>query len=236
MELTPPNAIAAAVPPVVNQWFGLRRVELLIAGVAAAAVLILSHAGWWSIGPVEAWGFATGGICVWLVVREHIANWPIGLANNLAFVLLFWHGRLYADMGLQVVYFGLGIYGWWQWLHGGRDRTALTIQRASRRELAALAVTVPLATLSLRQLLVAVDDAAPLLDALTTALSLAAQFLLCRKRIENWWLWLAADVIYVPLYIARGMRLTAVLYAVFFLLCVVGLRAWRRSLGRSARA
>lgn len=80
-----------------------------------------------------------------------------------------------------------------------------------------------------------IGDAAPVLDALTTVLSLIAQWLLNRKRIDNWWAWIAADVLYVGLYVRRGLHLTALLYAVFILLCVWGLRRWRRSRTHAAQ-
>lgn len=204
----------------------LRRHEPLAMAGGALAVLLPSHLGWWSIAPTEAWGFATGGVCVWLVVREHVANWPIGLANTIFFFVLFLQARLYADMGLQVVYFALGVYGWWNWCRGGSAGSALEIHRTSRREWLVLAAFVPLATVGMHELLLAVHGAAPFFDALTTVLSLAAQYLLCRKRLENWWFWLTADAIYVPLYVSRGMPLIAVLYVGFFVMCVVGLRQW----------
>jgi nicotinamide mononucleotide transporter len=91
-------------------------------------------------------------------------------------------------------------------------------------------VFVPATTAGLWVLLVEVNGAAPIWDALTTALSLAAQYLLSRKRIESWYFWIAADVIYIPLYISRDLALTAVLYAVFLGMCVIGLIAWRRSM------
>jgi nicotinamide mononucleotide transporter len=72
-----------------------------------------------------------------------------------------------------------------------------------------------------------IGDAAPALDALTTVLSLVAQWLLNRKRIENWFVWIAADLLYVWLYVARGLHLTAALYAIFVVMCVAGLRRWR---------
>lgn len=196
----------------------------------SALVLLLSHRGWWPIGVAEAWGFVTGGICVWLVVREHLWNWPVGLANNVFFFVLFLQGRLFADMGLQVVYFGLGIYGWLHWILGGENRTALKISRTTRTEWVALMATMPLATWGLREVLLAVNGAAPFWDSLTTVLSLAAQYLLCRKRIENWFFWIAADVIYVPLYLSRHLPLTAVLYAVFLAMCLVGVWEWKRSM------
>jgi nicotinamide mononucleotide transporter len=88
----------------------------------------------------------------------------------------------------------------------------------------------------MREILLEVNDAAPLWDALTTVLSLAAQYLLCRKRFENWWFWIAADVIYIPLYLARKLPLTAVLYAVFLMMCLIGVREWSRSLKKGAPA
>ena len=159
--------------------------------VASLLVLAASYRGWWTIGVAEAWGFATGGVCVWLVVREHLWNWPIGLANNVFFLVLFFRSRLYADMGLQVVYFGLGVYGWLNWLFGGENRTVLRVSRTTRIEWLALAVAIPVCAWGLREILLAANGAAPFWDALTTVLSLAAQYLLCRKRFENWWFWIA---------------------------------------------
>ena len=177
-------------------WLGLKPLEWIAMVGASLLLLAASYRSWWSIGVMEAWGFVTGGICVWLVVREHLWNWPIGLVNNLVFFVLFLHGRLFADMSLQIIYLGLGVYGWLNWVFGGRNHTALMIGRTNRGEWHALAVAIPICTWGMREVLVAVNDAAPLWDALTTVLSLAAQYLLCRKRFENWWFWIAADVIY----------------------------------------
>lgn len=194
--------------------------------VVSALVLAASHWGLWPIAVTEAWGFVTGGVCVWLVVREHLWNWPVGLANNVFFFVLFWRSRLYADMGLQVVYFGLGVYGWLNWIYGGEHRTALRISRTTRIEWLALGAAIPLSTWGLREVLIAVNGAAPFWDSLTTVLSLAAQYLLCRKRLENWLFWIAADVIYIPLYLSRHLPLTAVLYGVFLVMCLFGVRTW----------
>ena len=91
---------------------------------------------------------------------------------------------------------------------------------------------IPLGTWGFREILLVVNGAAPFWDSLTTVLSLAAQCLLCRKRFENWFLWIAADVIYVPLYLSRHLPLTAVLYAVFLGMCLIGVREWSRSMGK----
>jgi len=236
----PVTTIAAPVPDVPalskRKWFGLGLVELAVMAGASLAVLLASYRAWWSISVTEAWGFVTGGICVWLVVREHLWNWPIGLANNVFFFILFLQGRLFADMGLQVIYLGLGAYGWLNWLFGGENRAALKVSRTTRAEWLALTAAIPLVTWGLREILLAINGAAPFWDSLTTVLSLAAQYLLCRKRLENWFFWIAADIIYIPLYLSRHLPLTAVLYAVFFAMCLVGVREWNRSLRQGGDA
>jgi len=201
-----------------GEWGAMLAVSLLL--------LAASYLRLWPITSTEAWGFVTGGVCVWLVVREHLWNWPVGLANNAFFFGLFWQSRLYADMGLQVIYFGLGMYGWWNWVFGGANRSALPISRATRTEWLVLAAAIPCCVWGLREILIVVNGAAPFWDSLTTVLSLAAQYLLSRKRLENWLFWIAADVIYIPLYLSRHLPLTSVLYGVFLVMCLIGVRAW----------
>jgi nicotinamide mononucleotide transporter len=208
---------------------GLTAAESLVLLTTSTIVLAASHLHLWPLTGTEAWGFVTGGICVWLVVRQHVWNWPIGLANNVFFFVLFLRGRLFADMGLQVVYFGLGVYGWRNWLHGGKDDTTLRISRTTRLEWLGLAAAIPLGTSALRQILIGVGGAAPFWDSLSTVLSLAAQYLLTRKRLENWAFWIGADVVYVPLYLSRKLPLTALLYGVFLMVCLIGVREWWRS-------
>jgi nicotinamide mononucleotide transporter len=175
----------------------------------------------------ELLGFLTGGACVVLTVVAHVSNFPVGIANSAFFLVLFLSARFYADAGLQVVYIALGFAGWWQWLRGGPQRAALRIGRAGPPMLVGCLGFVVLGTWGLTVLLAAVRDAAPFWDALTTAISLAAQFLLNAKRLENWLFWLAADLVYVPFYLWKRLDLTAIVYALFIGLCVVGLRGWR---------
>jgi nicotinamide mononucleotide transporter len=162
----------------------------------------------------------------------------VGIANNIFFLLLFTTAGLYADAWLQVVYVALALYGWWQWLFGGQrpgalGRRPLTVARTSAREWLVLAALGVLATAGLWALLDrATDSTVPFWDALTTALSLLATYGQCRKRLESWWLWIAADVIYIPLYGYKGLWLTAALYSVFLALCIVGLVSWRADLLR----
>ncbi|WP_327282736.1 MULTISPECIES: nicotinamide riboside transporter PnuC [unclassified Streptomyces] len=187
----------------------------------------------------EILGFATGALCVWLVARQHVANWPIGIANNVFFIVLFERSGLYADAGLQIVFVALAAYGWWTWTHGGGPGSAqaLPVRRTTRTEWAALGAAGAAGVLGLTLLLGRITDSTvPFWDALTTSLSLVATYGQCRKLVESWWLWIAADLVYIPLYAYKGLYLTSALYAGFLALCVVGLLGWRRTLpARDAR-
>ncbi len=180
---------------------------------------------------MEIFGFLTGAACVALLVRESIWNWPIGIANNLVFIALFYRTGLYADVGLQVFYVAISIYGWWSWLHGGRNHGALTVSRLRPSAAVLLALAVAGATAVLVWLLRHfTNSTVPVLDSLITALSLAAQFMMTRKWIENWLVWIAANCLSVGLLIYKGLFVTSGLYLVYQVLCVLGWVAWRRAL------
>jgi purine-nucleoside phosphorylase len=174
----------------------------------------------------EVFGFITGGVCVWLVVRQHILNFPFGLANNVCLFVVFLNSKLYADMGLQVVFFVLGVYGWWVWVTRKPDAQPLKPTHATLAEWISVGVVVTAGTFGLWAILIRVQGEAPFWDALIATLSIAAQYLLSHKRIENWYLWIVADLISIPLYIVKGIPLTAALYTVFLGMCVVGLVQW----------
>jgi len=199
--------------------------------LALVSILLLAASikKWIPINPTEVFGFISGAVCVLFVVEQHIWNFPVGIANNIFFIFLFLSSRLYGDMALQVVYILLGLMGWWQWLHGGANRTELHVNHTSVREILILLFIGAVATAGMREYFIKINDSAPFLDALTTALSLIAQYLLNCKRMENWFVWIAADLIYVGLYVQKELYLTAVLYALFIGLCVAGFLLWRKS-------
>ena len=208
----------------------LTPLELTLLCGVSVLLLVASMLNVWSLSVTEMLGFVTGGVCVWLTVREHMWTWPIGLANNVFFFALFFQARLFADMTLQVVYFGLGVYGWWQWHRNGTSAVPLMVSFTRPLEWGGLLLFIVSGTWAMHLGLLAAQGAAPFWDALTTALSLAAQYLLCRKRFESWYLWIVVDLIYVPLYLSRHLALTALLYGVFLLMCIAGLRLWRARL------
>lgn len=215
-----------------------RETPILASLTAVVAVLALAGALSGKSSWLEAASVVTGAVCVWLTVRENVWNFPIGLVNVACFSVLFFGARLYADAGLQVVYFVLGLIGWWLWLHGGERGTALRVSRAGAVHLRIVAAGGVALTLILWATLRHVGGSASFFDALTTSISLCAQWLLNRKHVESWYAWIAADLIYVPLYIYKELYLTAGLYAVFLVMAVMGLRRWSatwRAEGAAAR-
>ncbi|HNH50637.1 MAG TPA: nicotinamide riboside transporter PnuC [Myxococcota bacterium] len=165
---------------------------------------------------------------MWLVVRQKVASWPVGILNNALYLVLFWEGGLYADALLQVVYVGIALYGWWMWLYGGEARTELGVSRATGLHLGLTSVGVVFGTLGLAKLLsVYTDSTVPGWDGWTTALSLGATWMQSRKYLESWVLWIVADLFYIGLYWYKDLHLTSVVYAVFLLMCIRGYRDWR---------
>jgi len=179
----------------------------------------------------ELFGFITGIACVALAVAQRIETFPVGIANNVFFVILFADARLYADAALQIVYIALGVMGWIVWAQVKEGQSLFRIRRAGTGLLVGTAVGVGVATLVLIPILRAAHGAAPGWDALTTSMSLGAQLLLNLKRLETWYVWIAVDVIYVPLYFSRDLNLTALVYIVFLALCIQGWRQWRTATG-----
>jgi nicotinamide mononucleotide transporter len=179
----------------------------------------------------EILGFVTGAASVLLAVRENAWNWPVGIANNIFFFILFWKTKLYADAILQIVYLVISIFGWWNWVFGGAGHSELPVSKTGRNTTILLcfvtAASTILLTASLRRF---TDSSVPFWDGLTTALSLSAQYMLSRKLLENWWIWITADVIYIALYCYKSLYLTGVLYLVFLGMCIAGYSGWRKSL------
>ena len=184
---------------------------------------------------LEAVAVIFGIISVYLGTRANIWSWPTALVNVALFFALFLESGLYSDTGLQVVYFVLSLYGWYEWLYGGVGRTAITVTRTSRRTWTVLAgigvvVWALLGTITSRL----PGTALPYVDAATTTVSLLAQWMMTRKLIENWLIWIAVDVVYVGMFIYKGLYLTAFNYGIYLVLAVMGYFAWKRSLAATA--
>jgi nicotinamide mononucleotide transporter len=179
----------------------------------------------------EVLAVVTGIISVYLSTREHIWSWPTALVNVALYFVVFLEAKLYADMGLQVVYFVLSLYGWYEWLYGGENRTELHVSRASRQLGVRLVVIGAACAALLGTLLARFTDAAlPYVDSATTSTSLVAQWMMTRKILENWAVWAVVDVVYIGMFVFKGLYLTAGLYTVFLVLAIMGYVQWKRSL------
>lgn len=182
----------------------------------------------WS--PLEGLAAVFGVVSVYLSTRQSIWSWPTAIVNVALYTIVFYQGRLYGQMGLQPIYLVLSVYGWYQWLHGGAQRSELRVTRASSRLLATLGVLNLAAWMALAAILRRTDAALPWLDALLATTSLVAQWMMTRKILENWMLWIAVDLVYVPTFISQGLYATAMLYAAFLVLALRGVVEWRRSI------
>lgn len=208
----------------------MKRALEYIALIVGIGFIFAAWQRWIAFDLIETLGFVTGATCVYLGIKQNIFTFPIGIANNIFFLVLFSRSRLYGDAGLQIVYVALAIHGWYSWQRGGEHHTKLKVRHGSLRLFATVFGIALVGMFGLSFGLQTMGGAAPLLDALTTILSLVAQFLLNRKIIEHWFVWIIADVIYIYLYIARGLNLTALLYFVFLCLCIAGFIVWRSSM------
>lgn len=186
---------------------------------------------------MEVAGFVTGALCVWLATRQHVANFPVGIANNVVFAVLFWQSGIPANAALQVVYLALAALGWWWWVRGGPDSGRMPVAATPRLVWPVAVVVTVAATVAIAALLTHADESVrPSWDAGTTALSLVAQVMMGRKWLGSWAVWIVTDVLLVGLYASLGLYLTAALYVLFIALCVSGWRAWRADLQTAAPA
>jgi nicotinamide mononucleotide transporter len=180
--------------------------------------------------PLEMVAAAFGIVSVWLSTREHIASWPTALVNVALYFVVFQRARLYADMGLQAIYFVLSLYGWYEWKYGGTGRTELPVSRTTRRQAFVLVPLGLAGSAALGLILMRRTDAAlPWLDSALAVTSLLAQWMMTRKLLENWLVWIVADIAYVAMFLSKALYVTAGLYFVFLLLAFKGWIDWRRS-------
>lgn len=181
--------------------------------------------------PFEIASAIVTGLAVWLTARQIVWCWPVSLLSVAMYTVVFWNARLYADAGLQIIYGVFAIYGWWAWLHGGSEGGALRVTRLTLAQAIGALITGAAASVSLAYALGRwTDAAAPWADSTLSCYSLVAQWMLTRKKIENWIVWIVLDVGYVALFITRGMVPTAILYGVFLILAAIGLQQWSVSM------
>ena len=197
--------------------------------------------------PLQAWLTAYGAAAfewsavlltatsVLLAAREQVWNWPIAIAiaSVAMYAVIYSRSGLYSDAALQLVFLILSFYGWYAWLYGGANRAELRVSRATARvwyrcALAGIAFWSLDATAAQH-----INGVAfPYLDAGTTTVSLIAQWMMTRKILENWLLWILVNAVYIPVLIVKHLYPTAILYALLLALAVKGLIEWTHSYRR----
>lgn len=168
---------------------------------------------------------------IYLAARASLWNWLFGIFAVILYSIIFYQTRLYGDMALQAVYFVFQFYGWWQWKFGGAHASRLSITRMPHAQYYILSIVLVILYVFLYFFLSHyTNSTTPIVDAFTTSLALIAQWMMCKKWLENWIAWIVMDLISLYMYSYKHLYLTTILYAAFIALCVMGYREWKRSL------
>lgn len=174
---------------------------------------------------------AVSALDVWLATRRNLISWPITILASLLYAEQFRESHLYSDMLLQFIFIVFAIYGWWHWQQGKRQEGSVRVEVPSSASLCRDVALGAIASVLLGYWMKQHTDAAlPWLDAALTGFSLVGTWWGARKYIANWWLWIVVDVLYIGEYLFKHLILTAILYAVFVLLAMLGVRDWQRAL------
>lgn len=171
-------------------------------------------------------GTITGLLCVYLAAKQHILNWPVSVISVLTYGYIFYHSKLYGDAVLQLYFLGTAIYGWYYWSR--KIKNDKPIVSFTNREMLFTIIAIAVLTTLLGIFLQTMTDSdVPFADGFCTAISFVAQFLMTRKVLQNWLLWIFVDICYIPLYLHKGLLLTAILYFVFTLIAWSGYKDWK---------
>jgi nicotinamide mononucleotide transporter len=178
----------------------------------------------------EWFGAITGLLCVWLAVKNHIANWFWGILSTVAYAYVFWNMQLYSSVALYALFFlPMQFYGWWTWKKGGGQDDSLPVTSAGVKQVGLLVVLAALFAVGWGYWMDLNKAAFPYEDAALTGLSIAAQYLQVRKKVECWWLWITVDLVYAfHLFPAQKLWPTTGLYVIFLGLAIMGLLEWRK--------
>ncbi|MEG4119279.1 nicotinamide riboside transporter PnuC [Microcoleus sp. N9_B4] len=200
-------------------------------GFAASIFVLLLSVQWFvpiQLDLIEAIAAIASAWSVWLLAKNNPLGWWIGLIGVIAYAAVFYQVKLYGEVALQSFYLITSLQAIYIWLRGGENSREKPVCRMDQRWLILTAVLVTVGVFGLRTVLVYLGGAAPFWDALTTILSAIAQLYLMERYLESWYLWIVADTIYVPLYASRGLYLTSILYAIFWLMAIYGLQNFQR--------
>jgi nicotinamide mononucleotide transporter len=182
------------------------------------------------MSPIEIAAVLLGIANIVLIIRRSVWNYPFGIAMVTLYFFIFRDLKLYSDAGLQIFFLAVNLYGWWSWSRNKAESGKIVVERLGAEGLLAWIAGSVIATLCWGFVMSSNTDASyPFWDASVAMLSVAGQILMTRRYLENWWWWIAVNAISIPLYIVKGIYLTAGLYTLFLVLAIAGLIEWRRA-------
>ena len=191
----------------------------------------LLQSGLFQTSYIELIAVAFGLICVWCMKKENVLAFPFGIVNVLIYVYIFFEARLYANAAINGFFFIMSAYGWYNWTRKDSSDGTIRITQCSKPELILNSIAIIIFFIIIRFVLVRYTSSPiPSWDAATTAVYIVAQWLLSRKKIENWILWISADSVMIGLCAWEGLYFTSFQYLVFTIIAILGFREWRTKL------
>lgn len=188
---------------------------------------------WLSENYIELLGAILGIAYVILSIKQNIFTWPVGLLTSVLYVWVFLVSGLYADMGLQLYYVFISIYGWLNWIRKKENsRTkALQVSRIDKITAIVLIIVCLILFIIIWYVLVTFTDSqVPVLDSLVTSLSIIATWMLARKILEHWIVWIFTDIISIGLFWYKDLMPTVILFVVYTIMAFLGYIEWKKDL------
>jgi len=183
---------------------------------------------------IEVLAFMSGVVNVYLVTRCSLWNWFFGITTVSLYAYIFFNTKLYADMGLQGVFLFFQFYGLYQWRYGSQEKKPLVMQIINYATCLSLALIAVVLFAGISFILKYNTDSTTIYaDASITALSLIAQWMMSKKYLQHWLLWIVIDIISIGLYVSKTLYLTVLLYSIFMLLCIKGYYQWKETFNQS---
>ena len=176
---------------------------------------------------LELTGTLVGLIYLWLEYRASVWLWAANIVMPLIYIFVYYDSGFYADMGINVYYLVASLYGWIMWRRGRDNGKELPISHTPRREIALMGSVFAVLMLGIWLILINfTDSTVPLGDTFTTALSVVALYMLAKKYVEQWLVWIVVDVVCAALYIYKGLYPTAILYLLYSVVAWFGYCRW----------
>jgi nicotinamide mononucleotide transporter len=178
---------------------------------------------------LEIAGFVTTVLGIWLTTRRVLICWPVVLAADVIYLIVFYRAQLLSDALLQIFFLAFTLYGWWHWWRGVREDGEVRVVPLAVSSMMVALIAGAAGSFVLGEAAKRLHAALPFLDATLASYSLVASWWQARKHTANWWLWIVVNLVYIGEYLYKDLRLTAVLYALLVALAMLGLRDWRRA-------